>query len=100
MTGTGTGNGLSGGRGGQVGSTLRLRANYIKTKGIVNMNHSKRYKRTGYGAELLCGNRVVADNETSYLVNWQLTPCRFCGIDVVTTGHSPDTDRVMEIARA
>ncbi len=59
------------------------------------MRHKKRYKRTGIGVELLCGDKIVADSDASYLVNWHLSPCE-CGIDVSTTGDSPATDRVQE----
>ncbi len=60
------------------------------------MLHSKQYKRAGQGVELLCGNRAIASNERSYLANWQIDNCRYCGMDVMTTGSSPDTDRVYE----
>ncbi len=59
------------------------------------MKHSKRYKRAGNGVELLCGTRVVAGNDTTRFANWQLRPC-VCGVDIQTTGDSPDTDRVLE----
>ncbi len=59
------------------------------------MKHSKQYKRTGVGAELLCGKKVVAFNDKTRFVNWQLSPCE-CGMDVWTVGHSPETDRILE----
>ncbi len=59
------------------------------------MKHTKRYKRTGTGVELLCGDKVVAENKATCFANWQLSPCE-CGIDVMSTGCSPDTDRVYE----
>ena len=60
------------------------------------MKHSKRYKRVGIGVELLCGTRVVADNDTTRFANWSLLPCPICDMRVWTWGHSPDTDMVEE----
>ncbi len=60
------------------------------------MRHSKRYKRAGVGVELLCGTKVIAFNDTTRFANWQLSPCE-CGVDIQTTGNSPDTDRVQEL---
>ena len=62
------------------------------------MQHTKRYKRVGTGVELLCGNKVVAETDKTYLCNWQLSPCP-CGVEVWTIGHSPETDEVMEYRR-
>jgi hypothetical protein len=60
------------------------------------MKHSKRRKR--FGAELLCGDRVVAYNDETQFVNWYLI-CPKCSMEVYTVGHSPDTDRVFEVRR-
>ena len=59
------------------------------------MKHKKRYKRTGVGVELLCGTRVIADNNNRF-TNFSITGCLLCGGEIMTTGDSPDTDMVFE----
>lgn len=61
------------------------------------MRHRKRYKNIGTGVELLCGNKVIAFDDYTYLANWQVCPCPECGMDVQTIGSSPETDKVQEI---
>lgn len=62
------------------------------------MRHKKQYRRIGVGVELLCGDKIVAFNDKTRFANWQISPCE-CGMDVQTTGDSPETDRVEEVVR-
>lgn len=59
------------------------------------MRHSKQYNSYGTGVSLMCGCRLV-EYSPYILTNWQITNCRFCGMEVQTTGNSPDTDRIEE----
>ena len=59
------------------------------------MRHSKRYKRTGTGVELFCSGEVIADSPYRDS-NFSITNCVKCGMDVITIGHSPETDKVKE----
>ena len=60
------------------------------------MKHSKRYRRTGDGVELLCGNKIIASNGFR-LANFSISRCPNCDMYVETTGSSPDTDSIWEI---
>ncbi len=58
--------------------------------------HRKIYKPIGDGVELRCGSRVIASNDNR-LTNFSYPGCPVCGMDIWTTGHSPDTDAVYEL---
>ncbi len=59
------------------------------------MKHSKRYKKTGTGVELLCGTEVIVDNPHKG-TNFSVHGCPICGMCVETIGCDPNTDRVIE----
>lgn len=57
--------------------------------------HRKQYRMYDSGVCLMCGGKEVAQSPY-ILTNWQITNCQNCGMDVQTTGESPDTDIVEE----
>lgn len=61
--------------------------------------HRKVYKPIGDGVELRCGDRVIASNDDK-LTNFSCSGCPVCGMEVLTQGHSPDTDAVYELGRS
>lgn len=60
--------------------------------------HTKQYKRYGEGVELLCGKKAIAESPWRF-TNFSVTSCLYCGAEVATIGHSPDTDKVQESFR-
>ena len=63
-----------------------------------NKQHSKRYSLYEDGVQLYCGDKMIMEN-SHYLSNFMTSCCIFCGMEVATIGHSPDTDIVQEFAR-
>lgn len=59
--------------------------------------HRKAYR--GNGVVLLCGDKVEA-NSPYRGANFSISGCSKCGMEVKTTGCSPDTDEVSEFYAA
>ncbi len=57
--------------------------------------HKKVYAKYGDGVELRCGDEIIASNPYRG-ANFSVSGCPLCGMEVVTIGHSPDTDEVQE----
>lgn len=58
------------------------------------MRHKKRYKKTGNGVALMCGDKIIASSPYRNS-NFSMKPCE-CGMTVETIGTSPETDIVKE----
>ncbi len=58
--------------------------------------HRKEYCRTGTGVNLTCEGLVVAESSFR-LANFSVSQCVRCRAEVMTTGHSPETDKVFEV---
>lgn len=50
--------------------------------------HTKQYTRTGSGVELRCDGKIVASSSCRG-VNFSLSSCPGCGMEVQTIGYSP-----------
>lgn len=59
--------------------------------------HKKVYNEDG-SCKVTCDGIVVAES-TRMSLNWQLNPCERCGMEVSTTGSSPENDKVLESVR-
>ena len=57
------------------------------------MQHRKEY--IGKGVVLFCGDTIIASHPTKD-ANWHHSKCRYCGMDVETTGNGPETDSIIE----
>ena len=60
--------------------------------------HKKIYKEGG--SALVCANKilhnVICDSSRIY-TNWIIEKCPECGMFVQTTGHSIETDKIIEL---
>ena len=61
--------------------------------------HKKLYHRFGNGVGLWCGSKLIASNPDYQYVNFSVSNCPECGMEVQTTGCSPETDKVQEFER-
>lgn len=62
------------------------------------MRHKKLYNIYGIGVGLFCGRKKIAGNLWRD-VNFQISNCPKCGMEVTTIGHSPETNEAQEYQR-
>lgn len=58
------------------------------------MKHKKVYRENG--CVLLCGKTEVASHPNGRGINFTLDACPKCGMEIYTSGFSPETDKVLE----